>query len=642
MVRAVLIVLAGFWCLATWIFSDHYAKQREDTLIAREFQTAQSSADSISAGISRQITLVRGIPVVMALEPSLVQQLSTKFGPGVHRSPRSMAEQGKIWLAEPQLGQLARTLQDVVDRMGLSSLFVMNAAGDCVAEGHSANSNAFTGANYSDREYFTAAQKGLIGQQFAVGRVTSAYALFYSAPVISKNQFVGAVGTRIDLEKVSQLILEKESFITDENGVVVIANDPELLMHAIPNAKIFDLSKIDREARYKRQQFSTVELHTAGNTGPVQLFHWKNARQPYVLATQHTSDKLLTVYVLKDLEGISTIRSEKIAWFSLATVTGIALLLLVTGALHHYRVLIHQREEQAQLIARLAESNDRSTALFNATHDAVILLDGDRSIDCNPQALKMFGATSKEESLGLPPWSPLFTPPFQSDGTESAVYAQRQNEQALQHGVHRFEFLYKRIDTGDEFQVDIMLTAIELNGKTILQAVLRDITERIRYEQEIQAANEKLARRTEEQDCFLSMLSHELKTPLAVIRMSLGTGGAIDEGSRTRLIRAVTDINAIVERCLQTDRLEHGRIEIAQIVCNPGDILRQTIGASSAPDRVRFEALPLPYCITDAQLLTVILANLIDNALKYSPADTLVDISAEPAVLVRQHVSLET
>jgi PAS domain S-box-containing protein len=634
--RAVLIVLAGFWCLATWMFSDHYAEQREDTLIAREFQAAQSSADSISASINRQITLVRGIPVVMALEPSLIQQLSTKFGPDVQRSLGSMTEKSKIWLADPQLRQLARTFQDIVDRMELSSLFVMNAAGDCVAEGHSSNSNGFTGANYADREYFLAAQKGLIGQQFAVGRVNSAYALFYSAPVISKNQFVGAVGTRINLEKTSQSISEKASFITDENGVVVIASDPELLMHAIPNAKIFDLSNMDREARYERQQFSTVELHPIGNAGPAQLFRWKNAPQPYVLATQHTSDNLLTVYVLKDLEAISNIRSEKIAWFSLAAVTGIAMLLLVTGALHYYRLLLHQREAQAQLLTQLAESNDRSTALFNATHDAVILLDGDRSIDCNPQAVKLFGATSKEESLGLSPWSPLFTPPFQSDGTESAVYAQRQNEQALQHGVHRFEFLYKRIDTGDEFQVDIMLTAIELNGKTILQAVLRDITERVRFEQEIQAANQQLTRRNEEQDRFLSMLSHELKTPLAVIRMSLGTAGTIDAGSRTRLIRAVADINAIVERCLQTDRMEHGRIEVAQSACNPGDILRQIVDACSEPERVYFEALPLPDCITDAQLLTVILANLVDNALKYSPTDTLVNISAEPAVLAGQ------
>ncbi|MDP1526098.1 MAG: ATP-binding protein [Rhodocyclaceae bacterium] len=568
----------------------------------------------------------------MALEPSLVQQLSTRFGPGVHRSTLSVDEQGNIWRADPQFGQLARVLQDIVDRLELSSLFVVNAAGDCIAEGHSGDGKSFTGVNYADRDYFRDAQKGLLGQQFAVGRVSNAYALFYSAPVISKNQFIGAVATRVDLEKITRSIAEEEFFLTDENGVIVLAKDPDLLMRALPNAKIFEISNKDREARYKRQQFSTVELQPLGGKEPAQLFRWNNARQPYVLATQTISDNLLTVHVLNDMDAISQIRRERIGWFSLVTLLGLAMLLLVAGALHHYRNLLQQRRQQEQLLTRLKESNERSTALFNATHDAVILLDGERlvSIDCNPQALTMFGATDKEKSLGLPPWSPLFTPPFQPDGAASEAYARQQGDEALRHGTQRFDYTYKRIDTDENFQVDVMLTAIQLNGKLILQAVLRDISERIRFERQIQSANAELSRRNEEQDRFLSMLSHELKTPLSVIRMSLSNHNeTIDSASRTRLIRAVADINAIVERCLQTDRLAHGRVELMQARCNPGDILHQVVSACSEPARVRVEAAPLPDCLTDAQLLTVIFANLIDNALKYSPADAAITIRAE-------------
>ncbi len=169
-----------------------------------------------------------------------------------------------------------------------------------------------------------------------------------------------------------------------------------------------------------------------------------------------------------------------------------------------------------------------------------------------------------------------------------------------------------------------------------LDQVQKQQEELAQFNGQLQTINEQLAHHNEEQDRFLSMLSHELKTPLAVIRMSLGTGESIADGSRARLIRAVSDINAIVERCLQTDRLEHGRIDVTQTACNPGEILRQIILASSEPERIRFEALPLPDCVTDAQLLSVILANLIDNALKYSPTDTPVNIGAEPAAQAGQ------
>ena len=349
-------------------------------------------------------------------------------------------------------------------------------------------------------------------------------------------------------------------------------------------------------------------------------------RQIYYKRVDKLPLVMLTGFSEADLHTNTLERTTRIA------LGGAVFLLVIVAFAAMLTLVLRQREEQARLLAQLMESNERNAALFNATHDAVILLDGERSIDCNPQALHMFGAINKEESLGLSPWSPLFTPLLQADGTESAIYAQGHVAQALRYGTDRFEFLYKRIDTGEEFLVDIMLTAIQLNGKALLQAVLRDITERSRFEREIKSINTQLTRRNEEQDRFLSMLSHELKTPLAVIRMSLGAGGTIDAASRTRLIRAVADINAIVERCLQSGRLEHGAVEITQTACNLGEMLRQFVDACNEPERVCFEAAPLPDCVSDAQLLTVILTNLIDNALKYSPTDAPVNITAEPAL----------
>lgn len=317
--------------------------------------------------------------------------------------------------------------------------------------------------------------------------------------------------------------------------------------------------------------------------------------------------------------------AERVRLVSLAGGSAVVLVILLALIL---TLLARQRQAQDRYLIALKDANDRSAALFNATHEAVILLDGEYPVDCNPEALRMFGATSKEEFLTIPPWSPRITPPLQADGTETEAYARQHVEKALCDGTHRFEYRHTRLDNGGEFQVDIMLTAIHFGGKTILQAVLRDISERIRNERRIQAANDELARRNEEQGRFLSMLSHELKTPLAVIRMSLGKSDeVIDDNNRSRLIRAVADINAIVERCLQTDRLEHDRIEIKPTRCKPGDILRQIAGACSAPQRVRIEAPSLPDCVTDGQLFSVILSNLIDNALKYSAPDTSIAIT---------------
>ena len=53
---------------------------------------------------------------------------------------------------------------------------------------------------------------------------------------------------------------------------------------------------------------------------------------------------------------------------------------------------------------------------------------------------------------------------------------------ALEKGSHQFEWMHKRADTGEAFPADVLLSAMELDGKRVLQAVVRDTTERKRAE----------------------------------------------------------------------------------------------------------------------------------------------------------------
>ncbi len=136
--------------------------------------------------------------------------------------------------------------------------------------------------------------------------------------------------------------------------------------------------------------------------------------------------------------------------------------------------------------------------------------------------------------------------------------------------------------------------------------------------------------RRDEQDRFMSMLNHELKTPLAVIRMSLGDE-SLPVGVRERVTRSVTDMNAIVERSLQADRLRHGHIQINRQECPVGELLASLVSDSVSPAHINLEVDELPMVTTDAQLLGVILGNLIDNALKYGAPGKPVTVNAGQA-----------
>jgi signal transduction histidine kinase len=135
-------------------------------------------------------------------------------------------------------------------------------------------------------------------------------------------------------------------------------------------------------------------------------------------------------------------------------------------------------------------------------------------------------------------------------------------------------------------------------------------------------------RRRNEQDKFLSMLSHELKTPLSVLRMALGTEGSLSANTRKHAQQSVQDMDTIIYRCLQVDRLQHkGHPQVAQ-ACQVGEVLSALQTASMAPERLQISAQALPMLHTDPQLLSIALNNLMDNALKYAAPHSEIRVSA--------------
>lgn len=136
------------------------------------------------------------------------------------------------------------------------------------------------------------------------------------------------------------------------------------------------------------------------------------------------------------------------------------------------------------------------------------------------------------------------------------------------------------------------------------------------------------AKRRNEQDRFMSMLSHELKTPIAVIQMLMGSQG-VPMSARVRVDRALADMNLIIERCLQSDRLKFGRVRFRPSRFEISMLLQEVRDQSVEPARVIVHDCELQPCMTDVELLRIILSNLVDNAIKYGAQQANVDVTAK-------------
>ena len=113
--------------------------------------------------------------------------------------------------------------------------------------------------------------------------------------------------------------------------------------------------------------------------------------------------------------------------------------------------------------------------LFERHPDAVILLDDQTFVDCNPAAVKIFGCKNRNDILDGN-FLKKFSPPLQPDGRDSMEGAAENIAIALKNGSHLFEWTHCRLD-GTPFPTEIVLVAFEQNGKRIVQGAIRDISE---------------------------------------------------------------------------------------------------------------------------------------------------------------------
>ncbi|MBD0306654.1 MAG: PAS domain S-box protein, partial [Microcoleus sp. T1-bin1] len=152
-------------------------------------------------------------------------------------------------------------------------------------------------------------------------------------------------------------------------------------------------------------------------------------------------------------------------------------------------------EEKMQLIASLQASEKKFRTLYESTSDAVMLLDEQGFLDCNPATLELFGCRTQSEFCGKHPSE--FSPPLQPDGLDSMSLFQERINTALRSGNCRFDWRHCRLD-GSEFPAEVLLTSMDIGGKMGLQAVVRDITYRVEAQEALKQANEILECRVKE------------------------------------------------------------------------------------------------------------------------------------------------
>lgn len=291
----------------------------------------------------------------------------------------------------------------------------------------------------------------------------------------------------------------------------------------------------------------------------------------------------------------------------------------------HLQIRRLQRQLQAQNVRLQQEIRDRKQAqetfskAFRSSPSpiAITTLEGGRFMEVNASFLTLSGYT-RSEVIG-----------FRLDelnlGLDRARYREGRTRLEETGALHNWEFEL-RTKTGTIRTVLLSVEQIELQGYRCALAIANDITERKRLENE-----------------FISLVSHELKTPMNAMIGALDLLGTGQLGTLTsqgqhmiemainnaeRLVRLVNDI-------LDLERMKSGTLTLHPQLCNLPFLFKQ---AATVMQPIAEEAqITLVVAAIDVQLwvdcdrIQQLLTNLLSNAIKFSPVEATVWMTAEIA-----------
>jgi PAS domain S-box-containing protein len=316
--------------------------------------------------------------------------------------------------------------------------------------------------------------------------------------------------------------------------------------------------------------------------------------------------------------------------------------------------------ERQQLLASLADSETRFRLLFEASPDAIVLIDPQDAntswaiVDCNESACRMNGYT-RDELIGHSVDLLNAAPPEPGEREE---YLSR----IRQKGILNFEAVHRKKE-GHLFPVEVSTSLISFGGRELVLGIDRDITGRKHTELALQQAKEtaEASQRVAEaasqaKSEFLSRMSHELRTPMNAIlgfaqllEMSHKEPLSSTQQERVRqIVKGGQHLLELINEILDIARIEANRLQVSPEPVSVRDSIQEALDLTT-PLAVKRHIQVVtrlgdrdanPFVMADRQRLKQVLLNLLGNAVKYNYDGGSVIITSQQTASGRWRISI--
>jgi len=379
------------------------------------------------------------------------------------------------WLRDPEgFGDIALGVLQALPPGFVTHISVANADGYVVYDSLATPMATFIG----DRTHFQAQRDGAADDRLVIGqpvesRIAQGWAVVVNRPILKEGRFAGTVQLVVSTTFIARRLAALQ--LSEQDVVALIAPNGAFLARSLDHQGAMGASvPADRPFLTDRAAFSGSFRTEGLLDGIARTYGWYRLRATGLVVAIGIADQAVLAPLEPAFESNRQVTEALIA------------LLLLSGSLI-IALLVHLGRKETALEA----SEVLRLRQFESSPLGMLVMDSatTRFVDCNAAAPHIYGFPSREALLSMQPLD--ISTPLQPDGSSSLKKGAAYVRQAQRSGAVVFEWRHRRPD-GSEWDGEGHLMAFELNGRSLVQFTMQDITLRKRTEAALQESEARL------------------------------------------------------------------------------------------------------------------------------------------------------
>lgn len=306
------------------------------------------------------------------------------------------------------------------------------------------------------------------------------------------------------------------------------------------------------------------------------------------------------------------------------------------GKAQYTRCVFKNKTASQERERRILQNEKRLKAIIESGPDAVIIIDEKQQIlEWNSKAEAIFGF-SRDEISGKTLTETIIPLQFREAHLRGMNRFLENGEGPILNKTIEITALHK---SGKEFYINLSISNVKIEEKWVFIAFLSDISERKRTEEELIRTEAELLQAKlmeEEKDKFISIASHELKTPITTIKaytQLLQTFGKdLTADSKNYLLKIdqyTNKLHFLLNELLDVSKINLGHLNLSKIDIPFHEFLIDTLNSIqqiTSKHKIILKENAKLVLKADMVRLEQVITNVISNSAKYSPGKELIEV----------------